>query len=74
MRHLPTLHVKGEPTVFPDHAICRQFHYFIYRPRVCMYVCVYIYIYIYIYMYIYITSVPEVSVSRLAEGSGVSIP
>jgi len=34
MRRLPTLHVKGEPTVLPDRAIYRQSHYFIYRPRV----------------------------------------
>ena len=33
MRHLPTFHVKGEPTVLPDRAIRRQFHYFIYRTR-----------------------------------------
>jgi len=34
MRLLSNLHVKGKPTVLPDHAIRRQSHYFIYRP--CM--------------------------------------
>jgi len=33
MRLLSNLHVKGKPAVLPDHAIRRQSHYFIYRPR-----------------------------------------
>jgi len=33
MRLLSNLHVKGKPAALPDHAICRQSHYFIYRPR-----------------------------------------
>jgi len=35
MRLLSNLHVKGKPAVLPDHAIRRQSHYFIYRPRMC---------------------------------------
>jgi len=34
MKRLPTLHMNGEPAVLPDRAICRQSHYFIYRPRI----------------------------------------
>ena len=34
MRLLSNLHVKGKPAVLPDHAICRQSHYFIYRPHI----------------------------------------
>jgi hypothetical protein len=34
MRRLPTFHVKGEPAVLQDHAICRQSQYFIYRSRI----------------------------------------
>jgi len=45
MKLLSNLHVKGKPAVFPDRAIRRQSHYFIYRPRM------YIYIYIYKYMF-----------------------
>jgi len=33
MRLLSNLHVNGKPAVFPDRAIRRQSHYFIYRPR-----------------------------------------
>jgi len=33
MRLLSNLHVKGKPAILPDHAIRRQSHYFIYRPR-----------------------------------------
>jgi hypothetical protein len=38
------------------------------RVHVC--ICVYVYVYV----CVFITSVPEVSGSRLAEGSGVSVP
>jgi hypothetical protein len=34
MRLLPNLHVKGKPAGLTDRAICRQSHYFIYRPRI----------------------------------------
>ena len=34
MRLLSNLHVKDKPAVLPDPAILRQFHYFIYRPRI----------------------------------------
>ena len=35
MRLLSNLRVKGKPAVLPHHAIRRQSHYFIYRPRSC---------------------------------------
>jgi len=38
MRLLSNLHVKGKPAVLPDRAIRRQSHYFIYRPRIIIYV------------------------------------
>jgi len=38
MRLLSNLHVKGEPAVLPDRAIRRQSHYFIYRPRIYIYI------------------------------------
>ena len=34
MRLLSNLYVKGKPAMLPDRAICRQSHYFIYRPRI----------------------------------------
>jgi hypothetical protein len=34
MRHLPILHLKGEPAVLPNDAKCRQSQYFIYRPHI----------------------------------------
>jgi hypothetical protein len=57
MRLLSNLHVKGKPAVFPYHAIRRQSHYFIYRPRMLVCFVRFCLILLTIYSYCYARSV-----------------